>query len=174
MPFPKRAIAAFLLCGCAGAGSSVVGDDGWSSGGARARPVAEPPDAAHPKPFPEDARKPWTGAAAMASLRQVGGRGPTEHLDGRVERTVVINEAALGYGAGGVADGAVIVQRHHPAGSDRVLSSFVMEKSAAGWRFLVLDAELRVAADSQVPGMIAACARCHADAPRDGLFGPPP
>jgi hypothetical protein len=64
----------------------------------------------------------------------------------------------------------LIAQRHHPPGSDAVVSWYVMEKrSADSWRFLVLDPERRVAARED----LAPCVRCHVEAPHDHLFGPP-
>jgi hypothetical protein len=117
-------------------------------------------------------RSRWRLADAVAGLRRVPGRGTSEHDEG-LERSVLVNEAAAPYlelaGPAPLAEGALIVQRHHPEGSDEVLSLFAMLKLPSGrWEFTVLDPALRVAATPH-----AACGQCHAQAPFDGLFGPP-
>jgi hypothetical protein len=179
MRIPSHALAAIVLAACAAPAVEVVGDDGWSSGARRhARPLdgAGAEDVPRPHAIPSAERRRWERADELTALHAVGGRGPSEHLGGGLERTVQVNDAATSYGSGGaVGAGALIVERHHAVGSDGVLSLYVMTKDAAsGWQFLVLDADLRVAADSRRPGMLEACARCHAEAPHDGTFGPPP
>ena len=92
-------------------------------------------------------------------------------MGGTYERTVFVNAAAKGYSA---ADekfpvGALIAQLHHPIDEDSVTAIFVMDRTEDGWNFVVLDAEKRVVTRATLD----MCARCHAEAPRDGLFGPP-
>ena len=130
------------------------------------------------RPIPESQRTIWSRAAEIDTLTVVSGRSASEHLDGVFDRTVAVNAAAAGYGAltasGTFPPGALLVQRHHPRGADRVVAYFVMEKLAKGtapnardWKFLVLDERLRVAAAEK----LTLCSRCHADAPFSGVFG---
>lgn len=176
-----------LVC-CQRASAPAVADDGWGpSGGLGPASHAETqkprPAAPRARLIPEPERRRWQHAEALAGFNRVGGRGPSEHQASGYERTVVVNDAARGYAQlvaeSIMAAGAMVAQRHHPAGSDEVSSWYVMFKPALtearesqpqGWRFLVLDARLRVAASDD----LELCARCHLEAPHDGLFGPPP
>lgn len=150
-----------------------TGDDGWGPS-ANERPRAQ---VVEPRalPIPEAQRTRWSGADALASLTEVAARSPSEHLDGVFDRTVLVSPT-LAYGALTahtiVAPGTIVVQRHHPRGDERTVAYFVMEKvtpAALGWRFLVVDEKLRVAAHEN----LELCTRCHADAPFGGLFGVP-
>ncbi len=155
-----------------------TGEDGWGPSLADGAPRPRPHVVPRALPIPEGERKPWEHAAALPSLTALPHRSPSEHLEGLYERTVLVNEAASGYAlltlTTALAPGALLVQRHHRRGSDEAVSYFVMERLAPGasrttrdWRFLVVDTQLRVAATSN----LELCARCHADAPFDGLFG---
>jgi hypothetical protein len=108
----------------------------------------------------------------MASLQEITGRSPSEHLDGRFDRSVLVSASASAYAtltaSTKLPPDALVVQRHHPRGAERTVAYFVMQRQEKGWRFLVLDEKLRVAAEKN----LRLCARCHADAPFDGLFGP--
>ena len=121
------------------------------------------------------------GPSELPKLVTIGTRTPSEHFDGRFERTVLVNDAASAYerltATTVIPQGALVVQRHHPAGSDSVAVYYVMEKVAANpggpgspakeqWKFFIVDEALRVAGRD-----VALCARCHAEAPFDGLFG---
>jgi hypothetical protein len=108
------------------------------------------------------------------------GRGRSQHFGGTVERSVRVNAAAAAYGDAGhaqeLAPGSIIVQTHHRPGEPGTLGSFAMVKLPQGtapregdWQFLVLDPESKVLARGALEG----CARCHAMAPADYLFGPP-
>ena len=148
--------------------------DGSPAGGVDLRASAPPP-VPRPTALPAAARQPWPHAAEVASLSLVPGRGPSEHLDGAVERTVLVNEAASGYlhlvRGRPLPAGAIVAQRHHPRGSEDVTSWYVMRKDKGErWSFWVLDPELRVATTREA---VAPCARCHVEAPYQGLFGPP-
>ena len=168
-----------LVAACSSAPvQSNLGDDGWGPSHDDAAPPRKRPVAPRALPIPEGKRQPYARASEIANLKEIPGRSQSEHLDGVFDRSVWVSEQAAGYLAltpGTVmAPGALIVQRHHPRGSDRTVAYFVMEKLAQGsqsetrdWRFLVLDDELRVAAEKN----LQLCGRCHADAPYNGLFG---
>jgi hypothetical protein len=87
---------------------------------------------------------------------------------------VYANAAAKGaWGAadGQMPQGAVLVKEQLERGAkEGTTSLFVMEKRAQGeWQYLVVAPSGEVAAD----GKLAACMRCHDDAPRDHVFGLP-
>jgi hypothetical protein len=66
-------------------------------------------------------------------------------------------------------EGSVVAQFHaSPDGSTRG-GVYVMQKTGGRWRYLLLDALGRV----QTEGNAGRCARCHADAVADQLFGLP-
>lgn len=155
-----------------------VSSDGWgpTNDMLGAAPVATstPPPAPRATAIPVSDRVPWARADELDALVVVSGRGPSEHLSGRYERRVRVNEAAAGYTDlvphRELPVGALVAQSHHPPGSDAVVSWYVMEKLEGSWRFLVLDPERRVAATQD----LEPCRRCHAEAPGDHLFGPVP
>ncbi|HHH30433.1 MAG TPA: hypothetical protein ENK57_19120 [Polyangiaceae bacterium] len=125
--------------------------------------------------IPVAERETWPHAAVLEAMTPVDGRGPSEHLSGRYERRVRVNEEASRYrelvSHQRLPVGAIVAQSHHPSGSEAVVSWYVMEKIAEErWRFLVLDPERRIAAHED----LELCVRCHAEAPHDHLFGPPP
>jgi hypothetical protein len=111
-------------------------------------------------------------------MHQATSRAPSEHLTGELDGEVLVSEAAKAYPALGprreLAPGATLVERHLERGSEKITVYFAMVKRPAGydpdggdWEYLV------VAADGQVEerGRLALCARCHAEAPHDRLFG---
>jgi hypothetical protein len=69
------------------------------------------------------------------------------------------------------------VEAHRVRGSAALSGYFVMTKRHAGfdpegddWEYLVLDPSAAVVERGKLP----LCARCHAEAPRDHLFGSGP
>jgi hypothetical protein len=62
----------------------------------------------------------------------------------------------------------MVVAATHEAAPGDPGPSYVMERRAGAWRYLVLDVRGRVLGDS--PGE---CAGCHAGGVAEGLFGPP-
>jgi hypothetical protein len=167
-------IVLHTLVGCASPAPKLPSDEGWSSlgdGGALpAAPSATLDPAPRLKARPEAERPVYD--TAPSSLTALPGREASEHGTG-LTREVLINAAAEPYRAAvghtPLPEGALIVQRHRRGGSDAVTSSYAMRKQADGWEFTVLDSRWRVA----LRGALAECARCHADAPFDGTFGPP-
>ena len=114
----------------------------------------------------------------MAALRQVVSRAASEHLDGGFEGDVRANELAAPYpaiDAGGAAKtGAIVVETLHPRGSEETTVHFAMVKQSNGyapangdWEYLVVDRTGAVLARGDLP----LCARCHAEAPGDHVFG---
>jgi hypothetical protein len=123
-------------------------------------------------------RERWELLAAWSSFRRATPRGPSQHLAGSYEGEVWVNEAAAAYPAGGLrqplAPGAVLVETHHPRGSDDVVVRFVMTKrnpgfDAAGgdWEYAVVTA----AGDVEQRGLLPVCVRCHAEAGPARVFG---
>jgi len=180
---PRAATLAVLIgvMACGPTPRPTIHDDGWGpQQGLGTEPPPPPPEPApRAKPLPVEQRKRWAEADQIAGLHAIPGRGPSEHNTG-LERTVLRNGAAAGYeqlaGRPTLPVGALVIQRHHRAGSNAALSYYVMHKRAPsatatelGWQFLVLDDQLRVAT-AEPPEL---CVRCHQEAPVDGLFGPP-
>jgi hypothetical protein len=175
--FVRIACAVTVIAGCGDGSRPPVAADGWgpSDGLGRAAQgaIELPPPAPRPQAIPKAERQRWRRADELARLTPVPGRGPSEHLSGRYERSVLVNDVASPYtrllGHRGLPVGALVAQRHHPKGGDAVASWYVMEKVAEDrWTFVVLDPDLALAAEPDV----AACQRCHVDAPYDHLFGP--
>lgn len=155
-----------------------AGEDGWGPTLAEAGEPRRAHVVPRALPIPESERKRWEHADELAQFRAVAIRSPSEHLDGVYDRTVLVNAQAGAYEnlsrGSSPPPGAVIVERHHPRGEEQTVVYFAMERLPKGsapatrdWRFLVVDEGLRVAAVEN----LAPCARCHADAPYDGLFG---
>jgi len=156
-------------------------DDGWGFDQSWDAVTTSRKPVPHQRVIPPAARVPWALAADLSGLTPAGGRSPSEHFDGQLERTVLVNDKAARYRTLSSSEpfpqGALIVQQHHPkGGSDKPHSTFVARKKAPGfapeqcdWELQVIDAESRVAAT----GRLKLCARCHQEAPHDCIFGPP-
>ena len=161
-------------------GSTVDTGAGWGPSEGLSEP-AEPRAGRTPKIKEKPtARSPWSHAAQLRTLKRVGGRGPSDHLGGTVERTVWTNDLASSYPILGserrFARGALIAQRHHRPNEQAILNTFVMLKGPPGsapaqsdWIYVVLDGSDRVI----VQGRLTRCHRCHAEARHDHVFGPP-
>jgi hypothetical protein len=167
------------LVACADRPPRVVGDDGWGPSLRAPTDDALPP-APRPVAIPPERRVRWGHAALAVQLERVPGRDRSEHIDGRYDRTVRVNAKAHSYaelaGSRQFDEGAVVLQDHHAEASDAVVVTFAMVKLTPGssraardWAFAVVDQELREAAG----GDLSLCARCHSEAPNEGLFGPP-
>lgn len=155
-----------------------LGDEGWGPSMDEQAPPRKKVVVPRALPIPVGQRKPWARGGEISALHEVTGRSRSEHLDGIFDRTVLVSMPPGTYPSltpsMAIPAGTLVVQRHHPRGAERTEAFFVMEKLTAGaspsthdWRFLVLDTELRVAAEKN----LRLCGRCHADAPYNGLFG---
>lgn len=121
---------------------------------------------------------PWNLTAELRRLRPASPRTPSEHLTGQLDGDVLADEGAAAYPALGprrsVDPGATLVERLYPRGAPGVIAYFAMVKRPAGydpsgddWEYLVVDSTGQI----EQRGRLPLCARCHADAPHDHLFG---
>lgn len=174
------ATTGLLACGEGRPPRSPVGDDGWGPslrGESFAAPEPTPPPAPRARPIPEEERRKWAHAATLGELVDLEVRGASEHDDDRYERTIRVSAPqADAYRhltqATVMPPGTIVVQRHHEPGQEAVAIRYAMVKEPGppdAWQFVVLDDELRVAADAQLD----LCDRCHREAPFHGLFGIP-
>jgi len=166
-------LAATLAAGCAPAAS-------FSSLGAAAdhAPRGKP---SPPTPAAATATEPppaWELDAQLRRLHPASPRTPSEHLTGQLDGEILADDGAAAYPALGplrrIAPGATLVQRLSPRGSPAPTTYFVMVKRPAGydpdggdWEYLVVDPTGQI----EQRGRLPLCARCHADAPHDHLFG---
>jgi len=165
------ALALVAACGAPPAttrSGGALGDSGWTD-------AATPP---HPSAAPVAPPEPWDLAGAMRALHPVTRRARSEHLSGELEGEVLAGPAAGTYPVLGptsaLAPGATVVERLFEPRGPEPAAYFVMVKRAPGydpaggdWEYLVLDASGRV----EERGKLPLCARCHAEAPHDHLFG---
>jgi hypothetical protein len=109
--------------------------------------------------------------AQLKALRPVGARARSEHLSGDFEAEVL---AGAGYPRGAQPPGALVAERLFDTGKAASALYFVMVKRPTGfdpagddWEYLVVTEDGRVEERGKMP----LCARCHAEAPHDHLFG---
>lgn len=144
-------------------------EDGWTN----ERPVV--PTASTP---PSQVGPPWILDRELPSLKLASKRAPSQHLDGAHEGEVLANEASRPYpstaGRTPLREGSMLVERLFPAGRNEVAAYFVMVKRGAGfdrdgndWEYLVVMPQGAV----EARGVLPLCQRCHAEAPRDFVFG---
>lgn len=119
----------------------------------------------------------WDLDAQLKFLRPAGKRGRSDHLTGELEADVLTGSAStypmLGPGSR-LPAGATLVERLYPPGSSTPSAFFVMVKRAPGfdppgndWEYLVVTPSGQI----EKRGILPLCARCHAEAPHDRLFG---
>ncbi len=140
-------------------------------GGGGAAPAASAAASASAAPLaglPRDFRTAWTRVGSVA----MSGHGAGEWSD-----VVYASREAKDAVAEGttVPDGGALAADHASRGADGGAvagPTFLMTRGAGGWRFAIAapggKAELDGPADAGVP--LPTCARCHADAPHDGVF----
>lgn len=171
-----RAVGAALVLSGLAACSSGVSPPRRSGGGAEAGWVdpSTPPPAPTAKPAVVER---WDLGAQLAALRPVTKRARSGHLTGELEADVLAGSAGTYPKLGPetrLAPGATLVERLFEPGATAPSAYFVMVKrppgfDAAGgdWEYLV------VAPSGQIEqrGALPLCARCHAEAPHDRLFG---
>jgi hypothetical protein len=188
---PRRHVAAALLAAAAApfacsatraaspsdASSSWIGpgDHDATPGGGGGAPGASAPT---PSADPSAPPTPWELAREISTFSVASPRGRSQHFTGELEADVRINAAAGGYpalrGNQPLPPGAVFLAAHYLPGSAEVVVLLAMVKrppgydSAAGdWEYLILTPT----GEATHRGRIALCQRCHAEAPRDHLFG---
>ena len=172
---PRALLAAALLAGCAPAAPfpSVGAAADHAPRRAPTPPPTTPADAA-----PAAEPPPWDLDAQLRRLHVASARAPSEHLTGQLDGEILVDAGAAAYPALGplrrIEPGATLVQRLSPRGSPALAAYFAMVKRPAGydpgggdWEYLVVDA----AGQIEQRGRLPLCARCHADAPHDHLFG---
>jgi hypothetical protein len=129
-----------------------------------------------------DAAVKWEGFGDLGAYRAMGkpfiSRG---HFAGRWQAEVLANESAAGTYAklsrsSHFSPGAVLVKKHSEKDSRAPGPIFVMAKHEPGffapggdWEYLVADSDGWI----EDRGPLPACARCHAEAVTDWVFGLP-
>ncbi|MCA9597960.1 MAG: hypothetical protein KC776_31830 [Myxococcales bacterium] len=160
----RSLIVGVALAGCASStthgypGASVVAEGAPTRRAAKPRPVVRWSALDDAESWPSVNDEPFT------SRGHAGGRWT---LSVRVSPNAREAYAALRPGAV-MPEGAVIAAFHQDATRGKPGPIYVMEKKGGDWRFS------RVRADGRVQeGSVALCARCHAEAVADHLFGLP-
>lgn len=163
-------LAAALGEACAGAPAPrAAGNDGW----------LDPSSPAPPAPTAARPRERWELDAQLKLLRPAVKRLRTGHLTGDLEGEILAAGAGTYPRLGPdsrLPPGATLVERLHDAGSAVPLAYFVMIKRQPGFDPTGSDWEYLVVAPSgeiEQRGALPLCARCHAEAPHDRLFGAP-
>lgn len=122
----------------------------------------------------------WELADAIPSLRRATPRGLSQHLSGELLAEVRVNDQASAYPALGpsrpLATGAVLVEAHFASGSADPSIFFAMVKRPPGfdpeggdWEYLIVEPSGTIVRRGKLP----LCARCHAEAPHNFIFGGP-
>jgi hypothetical protein len=117
--------------------------------------------------------EPWDLKAALDRAKVVAPLGPSQHLGASVDGEILADDAARAYAAlapgAELPPGATALERHDTAGV-----VFAMVKRNRGydregndWEYLVITTTGRL----EQRGKLSLCARCHAEAPHDHLFG---
>lgn len=122
----------------------------------------------------------WERWEEMSRWRVAVPRAPSQHLAADREAETLVNDAALAYPNIGptqsVEPGAILMQRIFSPGGEIPELFFAMvrraapssgDTSAASWDYVVITRDGLVAER----GDVEVCARCHAEAPHNGLFG---
>lgn len=123
----------------------------------------------------------WDLAGVVGALRSAARHVPSEHGDDSYEGEVLVNEPAAAYPALGPAtvlpEGALVVEAQRKtdaAGASAVAGYLLMRKREPGYDPAGGDWEYGVADETALVrrhGVLPFCARCHAEAPHDHLFG---
>jgi hypothetical protein len=164
---PALAVA---LAACSGSRPPAAngGDGGWID-------RSSPP--ARPAPRAPQVVERWDLAAQLAALRPAVKRSRSGHSTGELEAEVLAGSAGA-YPVLGpesrMPPGATLVERlFQPEGAAPV-GYLVMVKRPAGydpsggdWEYLAVSPDGKI----EQRGILPLCARCHAEAPHDRLFG---
>lgn len=136
-------------------------------GPAKSPPITTPPSQSPPQRWADlSAARAWPLAAPPFISRGHGG----EHylVEIRVTPAVLADYRTLVAGRRW-PPGTAAAAFHRSRESGAPGSIYAMIKSADGWSYLVVDQGGRIETGSG----LQLCARCHADAPADSLFGAP-
>src|SRR6185436_6502301 len=136
---------------------------------------------ARPRSSASAPRVRWELAAELPTFRTAGPRVTSQHFTGEGTGEVLANSVAAAYPSLGpsrpVEPGSVLVEAYRDPGAEEVRAYLAMVKRKPGfdppgldWEYLVLDRTLAV----ERRGPLPACARCHAEAAHERLFGIPP
>lgn len=170
LDFALECALSVLVFGCSQPTRTAVSasDAGWiDPGSPRAQPSARPPIAVVP----------WDLPAQLALARPAVPRFRSGHLTGELEGDVLAASAGpypkLGPDTQ-MPPGATLIERLFQPGSATPAAYFAMVKRQPGfdpaggdWEYLVVSA----AGQTEQRGNLPLCARCHAEAPHDHLFG---
>lgn len=131
------------------------------------------------KAMPTAADKPtrWEHMDALGTFRKAAARARSQHLQGEHDAEVLVNEAAAAYPTLGplrqLPSGSVLVEALYAPNQQDVSMYFVMVKpqsaSSSVWEYAVVTNAGMV----ERRGALTLCARCHAEAPHDSVFGRP-
>lgn len=161
-------IASLTACASDPPARAPTGDGGWV-------------DRSTPAPSPGPARPAvasrWDLAAQLAAARPAVARVRSSHLTGELEAEVLASSAGT-YPRLGPSSrlpvGATLIERLLAPGSSEPAAYFAMVKRAPGydaaggdWEYLVVSPSGQI----EQRGALPLCARCHAEAPHDHLFG---
>ena len=122
----------------------------------------------------------WEHWKEVEKFRVMVPSGPSRgHHVGGLTGEIRANEqgaSSMGDSRTVMGKGAVVVEVHRSRASGAAAGAFAMEKKEAGynpeggdWEYVVMDGEGRV----QNRGKLGGCARCHAEAATDFVFGGP-
>lgn len=172
---PGFAVAFVMTSACTPAtesqSSSATNPSTWSSN------ESDTASRAAPK-VSDDKPTRWEHFDALSTFRKTGARARSQHLNGEHEAEVLTNAAATAYPTLGpsqqLLDGSVIVEALYAPNQQDVAMYFVMTKqsspSGSAWNYAVV---ANTGLVERRRGYLALCARCHAEAPHDQVFGRP-
>lgn len=148
--------------------SSATNPSAWSSNDSDAEARALPKVSA-------DKPTRWELMDTLSSFRKAAPRARSQHLSGDHDAEVLANEAAAAYPTLGplrqLPSGSVVVEALYAPNQVDVAMYFVMVKqqstASSAWDYAVVSNAGMV----ERRGALALCARCHAEAPHDQIFG---
>jgi hypothetical protein len=151
--------------------SSATNPSSWSSNESDAAASSAPKATAPDKPTR------WELADRLSTFRKAAPRARSQHLGGEHDAEVLANDVATAYPTLGplraLPAGSALVEALYAPNQADVAAYFAMVKqaSAAGssWEYLVVSSSGMV----EQRGALTLCARCHAEAPHDHVFGRP-
>jgi hypothetical protein len=117
----------------------------------------------------------------LPSLQRATARERSQHLTGELQSETLVNGLAEPYpnlvSGQKLPPGAIVVAAHYRTGHNEPVVFFAMIKQRSGfdpaggdWEYLIIQPN----GDIEQRGRLPLCGRCHAEAPRDSLFGRAP